>query len=233
MQQLPLSMRLRERAVFDHYVAGPNAAAVEQLRRAAEAAGGGAFWLSGPAGVGKTHLLQASCTQALAAQRTAHYLPLSELAGLGPGALAAWGGAAVLALDELELLIGQRAGEQALFELWRDAEQRGALLLMAARESPAQLRFALPDMRSRCSAAMLLVLRPLDERAQREALQQRARARGLELPEETARYLQRHFRRDLPTLCRLLDEIDNAALQAQRRLTVPFIRAVLSRPRAG
>ena len=40
-------------------------------------------------------------------------------------------------------------------------------------------------------------------------------------------YLQRRFRRDLPTLYELLDAIDEAALQAQRRLTVPFIREVL------
>ena len=42
-----------------------------------------------------------------------------------------------------------------------------------------------------------------------------------------ALYLQRRFRRDLPTLYELLDTIDEAALQAQRRLTVPFIRQVL------
>jgi DnaA family protein len=74
----------------------------------------------------------------------------------------------------------------------------------------------------------LLPLRPLDEGEQREALRLRARARGLELPEETALYLQRRFPRDLPTLYHLLDTIDEAALQAQRRLTVPFIRSVLT-----
>ena len=67
----------------------------------------------------------------------------------------------------------------------------------------------------------------LDESEQREALRLRAHARGLELPEESALYLQRRFRRDLETLYELLDAIDEAALQAQRRLTVPFIRQVL------
>jgi DnaA family protein len=40
-------------------------------------------------------------------------------------------------------------------------------------------------------------------------------------------YLQRRFPRDLPTLYQLLDTLDEAALAAQRRVTVPFIRAVL------
>jgi DnaA-homolog protein len=55
----------------------------------------------------------------------------------------------------------------------------------------------------------------------------RARLRGLELPEETSRWLQRRFPRDMRTLYEILDTLDEAALVAQRRLTVPFIRSVL------
>ena len=94
-------------------------------------------------------------------------------------------------------------------------------------------KFSLPDLASRFAAAVLLPLRPLDETGQREALRLRARARGLELPEETALYLQRRFRRDLATLYQLLDALDDAALQAQRRLTVPFIRQVLAQRPGG
>ena len=85
----------------------------------------------------------------------------------------------------------------------------------------------MPDLASRFAAATLLTLRPLDEADQREALRLRAHARGLDLPEETALYLQRRFPRDLPTLYQLLDTLDEAALAAQRRVTVPFIRSVL------
>jgi DnaA family protein len=47
------------------------------------------------------------------------------------------------------------------------------------------------------------------------------------LPDETARWLQRRYPRDMHTLHNLLDTLDEAALVAQRRLTVPFIRSVL------
>jgi DnaA family protein len=193
------------------------------------------YWLYGPAGSGKSHLLQASCTCALAAGRAAAYLPLSQLQQLGPDALQGWSDAMLVALDELPAVLGQRDWEQALFALYRAAEERGASLIGAADVPAAQLPFVLPDLASRFASALPLSLQALDERAQRQALQWRARARGLDLPDESARYLQRHFRRDLPTLCQLLDTIDTAALQAQRRLTVPFIREVLalSSPRAG
>jgi DnaA family protein len=221
-------MRLRERAVFESFVAGPNVAIVQQLRALAGGAASGVYWLSGPAGVGKTHLLQASCAMARAAGVDAAYLPLSQLAALGPETLEGWHTARVVALDDLAAIVGRRDWEQGVFRLHREVEERGAVLLVAAVAPPLLLKFSLPDLGSRFAAATLLPLRALDEIEQREALRLRAQLRGLELPEETALYLQRRFRRDLPTLYQLLEALDAAALQAQRRLTVPFIRQVLA-----
>ena len=228
VKQLPLAMRLRERAVFDSFVPGANLAAVEQLRTLAGGALAGVYWLSGPHGVGKTHLLQATCAMARTAGADAAYLPLSQLAELGPETLEGWHGARLVALDDLAAIAGRRDWEQGVFRLHREVEERGAVLLAAAVAPPLLLKLALPDLGSRFAAATLLPLRALDEAEQREALRLRAHLRGLELPEETALYLQRRFRRDLPTLYQLLDAIDAAAMQAQRRLTVPFIRQVLA-----
>ena len=228
MKQLPLAMRLRERAVFDAFVPGANLAAVQQLRALAGGALAGVYWLSGPNGVGKTHLLQATCALARSAGADTAYLPLSQLVALGPETLEGWSSARVVAIDDLAAIAGMRDWEQGLFRLHREIEERGAALLAAAAAPPLLLKFSLPDLASRFAAAALLPLRALDELQQREALRLRARARGLELPEDSAQYLQRRFRRDLATLYELLDAIDEAALQAQRRLTVPFIRQVLA-----
>jgi DnaA family protein len=227
VKQLPLAMRLRERAVFDSFVPGANAAAVEQLRALAGGAAAGVYWLSGPPGVGKTHLLQAACALARSSGADTAYLPLSQLLALGPETLEGWHGARVAAVDDVAAIAGRRDWEQAMFRLYRELEERGAALLAAAAAPPLLLKFSLPDLASRFAAATLLPLRVLDESQQREALRLRAHARGLELPEESALYLQRRFRRDLVTLYELLDAIDEAALQAQRRITVPFIRQVL------
>jgi len=227
LNQLPLGIRLRERAVFEHFVPGPNAAAVEQLRGIAAASGAGVVWLAGGRGVGKSHLLQATCAAALARGIEAVYLSLAQLRQFGPGTLDGWPGARLVALDDVACVVGDRLWEQGLFGLYRDIEDRRAVLLAAAREPPVRLSFSLPDLASRFAAAHLLTLQPLDDGGQREALRLRAQARGLELPEETALYLQRRYRRELSALYELLDTIDEAALRAQRRLTVPFIREVL------
>jgi DnaA family protein len=226
--QLPLGVRLADRALFESFVAGGNAAALAHLAAVAEGRQAGATWLAGPPGSGKSHLLQAVCARAGEVGHAA-YLPLAELRPLGPGALEGWSAARWLCLDDLDAVAGQPAWEQALFGLQREAEERGASLVYAAAALPRALGIALPDLASRWAAAVAFTLQPLDEAGQRAALRLRARLRGLELPAATARYLQNRYRRDMGTLYGLLDTLDAAALQAQRRLTVPFIRGVLAR----
>ena len=63
------------------------------------------------------------------------------------------------------------------------------------------------------------------------ALRRRAGYRGLELPEDVARYLLRRLPRDMRALCDWLDRLDTASLAAGRRLTLPFVREVIAAER--
>ena len=226
MRQLPLGVRLQDRAVFASFFAGPNLQAAEHVSALVSSAAGGVAWLAGPAGAGKTHLLQAACAAASTSRR-AGYLPLAELAPLGSGVLDGLREIECLSLDDVHTVAGDMDWERALFGLFCALEERGGRLIAAASAPPALLAWALPDLASRFAASAVFQLRTLDEAEQREALKLRAQLRGLDLPEETARYLQRRFPRDMRTLYHLLDTLDEAAIIAQRRLTVPFIRSVL------
>jgi DnaA family protein len=170
--------------------------------------------------------LQAACAAAGAARR-AGYLPLAELYPLGSGVLEGLRDIECLCVDDVHAVAGDADWERALFGIFCALEERGAPLVAAASAPPALLKWALPDLASRFAASSIFQLRVLEEAEQRAALQLRARLRGLDLPEETARYLQRRFPRDMRTLYELLDTLDEAAIVAQRRLTVPFIRSVL------
>ena len=68
----------------------------------------------------------------------------------------------------------------------------------------------------------------LDDDAKLEVLGRRAGQLGFELPEETGRYLLTRSQRGLADLLELLDGVDRAALAAQRRVTVPFLRDYLA-----
>jgi DnaA family protein len=231
VQQLPLGVRLRDRASFESFLAGPNADVTAALQSLATYRRFGCHWLFGATASGKSHLLQA--VFALAAQQgTAAFLPLRELYAHGPESLAGWHAARCLCVDDVDIVLGDRQWERALFVLYQDAEDRGAALLFSAAAAPGQCAFALPDLASRCRAASIHGLMSLGEAEQRAALRLRAQLRGLTLPEDCALFLQRHQPRDMDSLCRLLDTLDVAALSAQRRLTIPFIRAVLEQSAA-
>jgi DnaA family protein len=214
--------------VFASFLPARNAEVLEYARRLAlGAAPAGVSWLCGASGAGKTHLLQAICAEASRRVR-AGYLPLRELVPLGQGVLEGLPQLGCLCVDDVDAVAGQLSWERGLFALLREIEDAGGRLIFAAQAPPALLNWALPDLGSRCAAGTVLQLRALDESEQHAALSLRARLRGLELPAETLQWLQRRFPRDMRSLYELLDALDAAALTAQRRLTVPFIREVLA-----
>lgn len=226
MRQLPLGVRIRDRAVFGTYLPARNTQAVDHLALVAGSHRVETTWVCGPHGTGKTHLLQAVCVQASERVQAAYY-PMRELASLGTGVLEELPQLECLCIDDVDAITGKRDWERALFVVLRDMQERGARLVMSAEVPPALVQWSLPDLGSRCSASAVFQLRALDEQEQQEALKLRAHVRGVELPDDTARWLQRRFPRDMRTLYDLLDTLDEASLVAQRRLTVPFIRSVL------
>lgn len=226
MDQLTLGLRLADRAVFDTFLPVGNEELVAHLRAVAAGATRGTTWLAGPHASGKSHLLQATCALAPASRRCG-YFPLGSLLALGPGALEGLPRLELVCLDDMQVVAGNAQWELALFALYRELEECGGSLIAAATAAPGQIAWGLADLGSRFTAAAIHVLHPLEELAQRDALMLRARVRGFELPEDVARWLQRRYPRDMGTLYQLLDTLDSAALVAQRRLTLPFIRSVL------
>jgi DnaA family protein len=226
MKQLTLGVQLKERATFASFLTARNVELVEHLRLLAQGAPPGSTWIAGPHTAGKSHLLQAVCAATPAGKRAA-YLPLESLLPFGPAALEGAELLDVACYDDVQSVAGLDDWEHCLFSLWQRAQERNTTLLFAARENPAQVPFALADLKSRLASSAVFAVRELNDEEQIEALHLRAHLRGFELPPETARYLQRRFPRDMRTLCEILDTLDDAAFVAQRRLTVPFIRDVI------
>ena len=222
MKQLALAMRLRAGAVFESFAPGQNQEVITALR----GPNSQPLWLWGAHGSGKTHLLQAVCS---ATGDTAAYFPLGSSAALPPEALAGFESARVLCIDDVDGIAGDQAWEEALFRLFNDAAELRTRLIFAAGVAPRQAAWCLEDWRSRAAACVVYQLRELDDPGRVEALRLRAAQRGLELPQETSEYLLKRVPRDLPSLFEIFDELDQASMVAQRRLTVPFIREALEK----
>lgn len=226
-QQLPLGISLRPGATFDAYFTGPNGLAVELVQRMAAGGAERQAWLAGAAGLGKSHLLQAACHEAARHGLRPAYLPLAD-GGLQPVMLDGLEALDLVCLDGVEAVVGDADWERALFGLINAARGTAARLLFAGRRAPGHVDVRLPDLASRLAWGPVLQLGPLDDGQKREALMARARALGLELSPAAADYLGRHYERDLAGQLARLEQLDRASLAAGRRLTVPFIKQVLS-----
>jgi DnaA family protein len=222
VKQLPLGVRPRANAVFASFARGCNTEIVAAL----EGAGRDPLWLWGAKGCGKTHLLQAVCAQA---GEGAAFFPLDRSARLPPEALVGYARCRVLCIDDADAVAGDPDWERALFGLFNEASESHCRMIFAAAAPPRQIGWRLEDWRSRAGACVVYHVRDLDEAGRGEAMRLRAKQRGLELPSETLDYLMKRMPRDLRSLFDLLDELDEASLVAQRRLTVPFIRDALEK----
>ncbi len=226
MSQLALPLQLADYAVFESFWAAGNETAVASLVDLTEGAQTPGVWLWGPASSGKTHLLQAVCERL--GDRSA-YLPMHTVAAAGALVLDGMANRQFVCIDDIELVAGNADWERGLFALWNQIADAGGTLLLSSNSTVRESNFELADLKSRFSQLTAFQLRPLAETERMKALQLRAHHRGLELPDETARYMLNRSRRDMASLYSLLDHIDAEALRAQRRLTVPFVKTVMQR----
>ncbi|MBU6258449.1 MAG: DnaA regulatory inactivator Hda [Burkholderiales bacterium] len=221
MEQLPLAIVPEPQPSFDNFLAGANAAAVDDLRAlACTSLPSPPVYLWGPAGCGKTHLLRALVRRCEgAAQGAAWFDAATPL----PWHIAP--GCALAVIDRCDAL--GEAAQHAAFALFVEAADRGLQVAAAGRLPPVDLALR-DDLRTRLGWGPVYALQPLDDELTRAALLGEAWRRGIALPDEVVTHLLTHFPRDLGHLMHLIDRLDRYALAQGRRLTVPLLRRMLA-----
>ncbi len=219
--QIPLALKPPRRPGFDNFVAGPNAAVVDTLSAGLES--GQWYFLAGPAGSGRSHLLSAAFAGLVRRGLDAKFMAL--------GARSHWplldqtDGEFVL-LDDIDVLAGDKAGERLLFNAlnrWR--EQRAAVVMSGAGRSG----FELPDLVSRLGQAVRLTLKPLDQADLLTLVRRLGTEHEVVLGRGAADYLVSRGPRSPAGLARLFEQLVARALSERRTLSVPLIREQLKR----
>ncbi len=226
--QLTLPVELPELAQFSLFVAGPNQTAVDYLC-GIEASPFHHSAVIGPEGAGKTHLLSAMTDLVQSRGEMAMYLPLDVLCNESPELLDGLEVAQLLALDNIEAVAPDSDWSLALFALINRFMDRQQGHLLWSSNVPARgMNVALADLQSRLQAATQFKLAALNDMEKIQALKMHAQSRGLVLGDDVADFLLGRLSRGMNGLMQTLGDLDQASMREQRRLTLPFVKQVLS-----
>ncbi|HEX7371063.1 MAG TPA: DnaA regulatory inactivator Hda [Rhodanobacteraceae bacterium] len=228
IRQFPLDLRWPPHQRLDAFWPGGNVAPLQGVTDAAAGVGDAWLFLHGASGTGKSHLLIGACRATIEAKQPARYVALGQLAGPRGDAVAAIDAEGLLAIDDVQAIAGDPAAERALFDLYNRGRAAGARMLFAAQAAPTELGIALPDLVSRLAMCTQYALRPLDDAGRRAMLRLLAGRLGLRLDDDVLDWWFARQSRDPASLVALLHRADRASLAAQRRITIPLLRDLLS-----
>ena len=227
--QFALDLELCDLSTFDNFFIGSNAEALHQIQSCLQNQAEQCLFIWGAPHSGRSHLLQACCHQLSDQQQQTIYLPLEQHEQWSPDLLNGLEHCDLICLDNVDAIAGKQNWEEALFHLYNRAREKSTRIFCSAIMAPHHLPLSLADLQSRLSWGMTLKIHSLDDEQKKQALQFRAKRRGLELSCEGARFILNHISRDTAHLFSTLAILDRASLEHRRKLTLPFISQVLKK----
>ena len=214
--QLAFNFRLASDATFCNYI-GHAAAKISALT--------GLIYLWGPAQTGCSHLLQALCHASNKKRKPAIYL--ERLWEHDEALLNGLEVMSVIAIDDIDKVIGDPKWELALFHLINAVKDKKGCLVLGAKTPPNRLAVDLNDLRSRLISAVTVRTDLLTDQEKLQALQRRAQFRGYALDDDVAHFLLVRVKRNMRSLMEALEQIELETLIHQRKVTIPLLKKTL------
>jgi chromosomal replication initiation ATPase DnaA len=211
-KQLLLDLPLRQAFGRDDFlVTASNAAAVELIDQWPNWLSYGAI-IIGPAGSGKSHLVEVWRQKTSAAICRAEELRIEDIPQLFQNRL-------------LAVEISTAFDERALFHALNFAKQEDAQILITAQGIPA---LQIPDLRSRLNALPIVAILPPDDELLRGVLVKHFSDRQITVDETMITYIMLRMPRSLEAAQSLVDKIDQVAMVEKAEITRPFVGKVMA-----
>jgi DnaA family protein len=229
MAQIPLPLSFDKRFSLQNYISESSSYIEQQLMALFDETGESLIGLWGGADSGKTHLLNACAHYARHCGIPFHLFDANQLGVVKPGSFYDFPEGSVVGIDNIDLLAGNRLWEEQFYQLVNRVKQGELRFVFSMSRQPRDTGFRLPDLKSRLMWGLLIALHQADDMQIQKVLKRRARLLGLELDDDVLNYLLNHFSRRLSVQMQMLYKLDQAALSAQRKITIPLIRKTCHR----
>ncbi|MBK9119274.1 MAG: chromosomal replication initiator protein DnaA [Phycisphaerales bacterium] len=228
--------------VFDQFVVGPS-------NRLAHAACGAVcnqlgtlynpLFLHGASGLGKTHLLQATCTEVLKRDGTRQvtYVTCESFVNdfvqaMAAGALPIFRENArasdLLVIDDVQFLANRESSQEELFHTFNALYQSGKQIILSADTPPNEIPTLEDRLVSRFNWGLVVQIDPPSRETRQAILHKKARLRGVEVPDEVIDVIAEHVEANIRLLEGALTRLITMTQLEGRPLTVETAREVLS-----
>ncbi len=206
--QIPLDFFPVSDPTLDSFIVGDNSHAFAEVEALSKGEGMQFVYLFGEQGTGKTHLLKAIAGNVVSGA-VPHFDPDVRL----------------YAVDDVHKLTDK--GLERLFELANLIRANPSCsLLMSGNKSPAALKAGgmRVDVASRLAWGAVFELKPLSAEQKRDAFRSKAHSRGMNVPEEVMTWIETYLPRDMSTLNRIFEGVEEYSRSKNRNLTIPLIK---------
>lgn len=176
------------------------------------------FW--GGNGTGKTHLLSAACQSFSHRGYQAAFIT-GELASQD-FALQGLESFDLLCVDDIHLL--NNAAEETMFHCVNRCRESATRLIFSANSPVDDIELSLRDLKTRLQWGTVFQLHALNDEELPNAVLKLFEQKSLQVENDVVDYVLRRFPRNMTSLRQLVDKLDQASLQEQRRVTIPLVR---------
>lgn len=229
VKQLSFSELIPEQKQLNEFVWGENLVLQHHLTHVLENADDKFVYIWGPQGSGKSHLLQTICSQ-YDTDLSSIYVPLSMWDALSPQSLENLEQQDIVCIDDIQMIAQKPLWEEAIFHLYnRIRDKKTTLLIIAGSHPPQLLGLCLPDLCSRLQWGLTWYLKEPADEFKIHILIKTAEKKGFVITETVAKYLLSHYDRNLNKLMQIIEQVDRASLEAQRKnISIRFLKTCLT-----
>jgi len=193
------------------------------------------LYLSGPTGLGKTHLLMAIGNHLAETDTEALYVHCQDLIesldkgeSALPGNLGTSGSKVdFLLLDDIDRISGHSAAQEALYRVYNHTLESGGKMAFAGRTPADRLQETESFITSRFKWGMTAELLPMDDEATARLLHKLADDSGLDIPDKISTYLLNRIPRDFQSVKNAVTRINEESLRQKHKVTLPLIKTAL------
>ena len=180
------------------------------------------IYVYGPAGLGKTHLLQGVALKALSDQQSAMYIDCYD--SLPGHVLESIEQLNWISIDNINAINDNQ--QDLFFDLYNRAKQAKVSMLISGSDLPSELG-VMKDLKTRLGLATVFQLEELDDELTMLVLNNQMSDRNLSINSKIYEYLFKYYSRDVKVLLTAIDDLDKVSLQAKQSITIPFVKKTL------